>query len=84
MERDCEGLIVIERRCNDEIPTMKPVDAPRTENKSETETEAAAHTGSADAPDFSICACPNCPNEAWCAAQNPGPAQEEEIDFSQR
>lgn len=23
MKRDCEGLIVIERRCNEEIPTMK-------------------------------------------------------------
>ena len=53
------------------FPTMKPQDAPKTENKSETGTEAAA-----DAPDFSICACPTCPNEAWCAAQNGGPAPE--------
>ena len=54
------------------FPTMKPVDAPRTENKSETGMEAASAV-SADAPDFSICACPTCPNEAWCAAQNSAP-----------
>lgn len=29
MKRDCEGLIVIERRCNEEIPTMKPLDTDR-------------------------------------------------------
>ena len=58
------------------IPTMKPLDAPRTENKSDIGTDAAAPDGSADAPDFSICACPTCPNEAWCAAQNGGSAPE--------
>ena len=35
MERDCEGLIVIERRCNDEIPTMKPLDSDRKSAKPE-------------------------------------------------
>ena len=49
------------------FPTMKPMDAPKTENKSE--------TGTANAPVFSVCACPTCPNEAWCAAQNGGSAQ---------
>ena len=59
------------------FPTMKPVDAPRTENKSETGMGAAS-AGSADAPDFSICACPTCPNEAWCAAQNSDPVPRDE------
>ena len=57
------------------FPTMKPLEAPKTENKSETET-GAAPAGPADTPDFSICACPTCPNEAWCAAQNGKAAQE--------
>ncbi|MBR0039888.1 MAG: lysine--tRNA ligase [Oscillospiraceae bacterium] len=57
------------------FPTMKPQDAPKTENKPESGTEAAA-------PDFSICACPTCPNEAWCAAQNGGHAPEEESNCS--
>ena len=39
MERDCEGLIVIARRCNDEIPTMKPTDL---EKKKADEQKAAS------------------------------------------
>ena len=42
MGRDCEGLIVIERRCNEEIPTMKPLDMPKAEKKSEVEAAEAA------------------------------------------
>ena len=37
---------MIERRCNDEIPTMKPLDAPRAENKAE-DIAAAGVTDSA-------------------------------------
>ena len=59
------------------FPTMKPLDAPKTENKSEAGTEAGS-AGSADAPDFSICACPTCPNEALCAAQNGDPVPHDE------
>lgn len=44
MERDCEGLIVIERRCNDEIPTMKPLDA---DNKAAKEVSAPAEAAQA-------------------------------------
>ena len=33
MKRDCEGLIVIERRCNEEIPTMKPLDSDKKVSK---------------------------------------------------
>ena len=59
---------------------MRPIDQPKKEEKEEKPQEAPA--GLADAPDFSICACPTCPNEAWCAAQNGEPAEEEKIDFS--
>ena len=65
------------------FPTMKPLDAPKTENKSENGTEATVPAESADTPDFSICACPTCPNEAWCSAQNGGPAPVEDSNFSQ-
>ncbi len=64
------------------FPTMKSLDAPRTVNKSEAGIDAAAPAGPADAPDFSICACPTCPNEAWCAAQNGGAASEEASESS--
>ena len=46
MKRDCEGLIVIERRCNEEIPTMKPLDMPK---KSERAEEASAESAPAAA-----------------------------------
>ena len=62
------------------FPVMKPLDAPKKEEKEEKPQEAPAEA--ADAPDFSICACPTCPNEAWCAAQNSEPTPEEKIDFS--
>ena len=45
MERDCEGLIVIARRCNDEIPTMKPLDM---EKKAEKPVEAPAAAPAAE------------------------------------
>ena len=45
MERDCEGLIVIERSCNEEIPTMKPLDM---EKKAEKPVEAPAAAPAAE------------------------------------
>ena len=42
MERDCGGLIVIERRCNDEIPTMKPLDSDKKAEKAASAPAAAA------------------------------------------
>ena len=63
------------------FPTMRPLG---TEKKDAVDNHAESEKPSeaADAPDFSICACPTCPNEAWCAAQNGEPAEEEKIDFS--
>jgi lysyl-tRNA synthetase class 2 len=54
------------------VPTMKPEGAGK----------ASVSEAAPDAPDLSICACPTCPNESWCAAQNGEPAPEVKIDFS--
>ena len=63
------------------FPTMRPLGKEKKEmDGTPAKTEAPAEA--ADAPDFSICACPTCPNEAWCAAQNSEPTPEEKIDFS--
>ena len=55
MERDCEGLIVIERRCNEEIPTMKPLDAPKAQaGTQKADSAPAAEASSEEAPQVSV------------------------------
>lgn len=49
MERDCEGLIVIERRCNDEIPTMKPLEGAKKDAAPAEAVTPAATTAAATA-----------------------------------
>ena len=50
MKRDCEGLIVIERRCNEEIPTMKPLDKGQGNNQAEATPEVAPVSVPAETP----------------------------------
>ena len=65
MERDCEGLIVIERRCNEEIPTMKPKGVQKAEKAEE-------------APSDFECACFTCPSQEACKAAQAAPREETE------
>ena len=61
---------------------MRPLNQQRRKEKTQDAEPETAPAETADEPDFSICACPTCPNEAWCAAQNSEPDEEEKIDFS--
>ena len=70
MERDCEGLIVIERRCNDEIPTMKNMGKEKNDAHNEAQNLVAAQARAEKEAEASAEATPE------------APVEEEKIDFS--